>query len=180
MRAVPAGDNMAQHAYTVRRSFLIPLGVDVLLLLCLFVLSLVQGSATERLVFGIFFFPALYLLLEGILRRVTLDEGGIAVRKLGRAKGVSWDQVNHVGLLALHKKVYLLLTTGKGLFIISNAYGDFSSLAQEIVSRVDPARVEEEVRLQATSSPSAVAPIVMAWVAGLFMVGILLMKVWLQ
>src|SRR5512133_470025 len=73
MRAVPAGDNMAQHVYTVKRSFLVPLGVDVLLLLCLFVLSLLTGSATERLVFGIFFFPAQYLLLEGILRRVTLD-----------------------------------------------------------------------------------------------------------
>ena len=37
-------------------------------------------------------------------------------------------------------------------------------------------RVEEEVRLQAGRSPSGIAHIVMAWIAAVFMVGIILIK----
>jgi hypothetical protein len=170
---------MTQHVYTIRRAFLIPLGVDSVLLLCLFVLSLLQGLTTERLVFGLFFIPALYVFLECVFRRVTVDEGGLAIRKLWREKKFVWNDINHIGCLSLHKKTYILLTTGKGLFIISNAYGEFFSLTEEILSRVDPVRVEEDVRTQAGRYPSGFAPIAMAWVAAAFMVGIIVMKVWL-
>ena len=168
---------MSQHVYTIRRAFLIPLGVDAFLLFCLFVISLLpQGSTTERLVFAIFFFPSLYLFLESLFRRVTVDEGGIAIRRLWREKGIPWEGITHVGGLSLHKKVYILLTTVKGFFIVSNAYGGFSDLAEEIVSHVDLTKVEEEVRLQAGRSPSGIAHIVMAWIAAVFMVGIILFK----
>jgi len=168
---------MPQHVYTIRRAFLIPLGVDAFLLFCLFVISLLpQGSKTERLVFAIFFFPSLYLFLESFFRRVTVDEGGIVLRRLWREKGIPWEGITHVGGLSLHKKVYILLTTVRGFFIISNAYRGFSDLVEEIVSHVDLTRVEEEARLQAGRSPSGIAHIVMAWIAAVFMVGIILIK----
>jgi hypothetical protein len=168
---------MSQHVYTIRRAFLIPLGVDAFLLFCLFVISLLpQGSTTERLVFAIFFFPSCYLFLESLFRRVTVDDGGIVLRRLWREKRVPWGGITHVGGLSLHKKVYILLTTVKGFFIVSNAYGGFSDLAEEIVSHVDLTRVEEEVRIQAGRSPSGIAHIVMAWIAAVFMVGIILIK----
>ena len=168
---------MSQHVYTIRRAFLIPLGVDAFLLLCLFVISwLPQGSTTERLVFAFFFFPSGYLFLECFFRRVTVDDGGIVLRRLWREKGVSWEEITHVGGLSLHKKVYILLTTVKGFFIVSNTYGGFPELTEEIVSHVDLTKVEEEVRLQAGRSPSGIAHIVMAWIAAVFMVGIILIK----
>jgi hypothetical protein len=168
---------MSQRVYTIRRAFLIPLGVDALLLFCLFALSLSSpGSMTERLVFAIFFFPSLYLFLECLFRRVTVDERGIALRRLWREKRVSWEEITHIGGLSLHKKVYLLLTTVKGFLIVSNAYGEFSDLAAEIVSHVDLTNVEEEVRLLAMRSPSGVAHIAMAWIAAVFMVGVILIK----
>jgi hypothetical protein len=170
---------MAQHVYTIRKAFLFPLGVDSVLLLCLFVLSLLQGSTTERLVFGLFFIPALYMFLECIFRRVTVDEEGIAIRKLWREKRFVWKDINHIGGLNLHKKIYILISTSKGFFIVSNAYGDFTLLTEGIVSRVDPARVEEDVRTQAGRYPSGIAHIVMAWVAAAFMAGIIVMKIWL-
>jgi tetrahydromethanopterin S-methyltransferase subunit F len=168
---------MSQHVYTIRRAFLIPLSVDAVLLFCLFVISLLpQGSTTERLVFAIFFFPSLYLFLESLFRRVTVDEGGITIRRLWGEKGIPWEGITHVGGLSLHKKVYILLTTVKGFFIVSNAYGRFSDLAEEIVSHVDLTKVEEEARLQAGRSSSGIAHIVMAWIAAVFMVGIILIK----
>ncbi len=168
---------MSQRIYTIRRAFLIPLGVDVFLLCALFVISMLpQGSATERLVFAIFFVPSLYVFSECFLRRVTVDENGVAIRKLLREKRVPWEGITSVGSLSVHKKVYLLLTTVKGFFIISNAYGGFSDLVEEIVSHVDSDRVEEEVRLQAGRSRSGIAHTALAWTASVFMVGIILMK----
>jgi hypothetical protein len=173
----PRGENMLQHVYTIRRAFLIPLGVDAFLLFCLFALSLSsQGSTTETLVFAFFFFPSLYLFLECFFRRVTVDEGGIVLRRFWREKRAPWEGITHVGGLSLHKKVYILLTTVNGLFIVSNAYGRFSDLAAKIVSRVDLANVEEEVRLLAELAPSGIAHIAMAWIAAVFMVGIILIK----
>jgi hypothetical protein len=168
---------MSQHVYKIRRAFLIPLGIDAFLLFCLFIISLLpQGSTTERLVFAFFFFPSCYLFLECFFRRVTVDDGGIVLRRLWREKGVPWEGITHIGGLSLHKKVYILLTTVRGFFIVSNAYEGFSELTEEIVSHVDPTRVEEEVRLQAGRSPSGIAHIAMAWIAAVFMVGIILIK----
>jgi hypothetical protein len=168
---------MSQRVYTIRRAFLIPLGIDALLLFGLFLISLLpQGSTTERLVFAFFFFPSGYLFLECFFRRVTVDDGGIALRRLWREKGVPWEGITHIGGLSLHKKVYLLLTTVRGFFIVSNAYEGFAELTQEIVSHVDPDRVEEEVLRQAGSSASGIAHIAMAWIAAVFMAGIILIK----
>lgn len=168
---------MSQYVHTIRRAFLLPLGIDAVLLLCLLIISLLpQGSTTERLVFAIFFFPSAYLFLECIFRRVTVDDGGIALRRLWGEKRVSWEGVTHIGGLSLHKKAYLLLTTVKGFFIVSSAYEGFSALTEEIVSRVDPSRVEEEVRQQAGRLPSGIAHVAMAWIAAVFMIGIVLIK----
>jgi hypothetical protein len=168
---------MSQRIYRIRKAFLVPLGVDAFLLCVLFVISmLMQGSATERLVFAIFFVPSLYVFFACLLRRVTVDGERIVIRKLLREKGVSWEGITHVGGLSMHNKVYLLLTTVNGFFIISNAYGGFSDLTAEIVSRVDRTRVEEEVRLQAGRSPSGIVHAALAWTAALFMVGIILIK----
>jgi hypothetical protein len=47
---------------------------------------------------------------------------------------------------------------------------------EEIVSRVDRTKVEEEVRLQAGRSPSGIVHTALAWTAAAFMVGIILIK----
>jgi hypothetical protein len=169
---------MSQHVYRIRRAFLIPLGVDTVLLFCLFVISLMpQGSATERLVFAFFFFPSGYLFLECLFRRVMLDDEGIVLRRLWRKKRVPWEDITHVGGLSIRKKIYILLTTVKGFFIVSNAYEGFPDLTEGIVSHVDPTKVEEEVHLQAGRSPLGVPHIVMAWIAAVFMIGIILIKI---
>lgn len=174
---LPSGKEMLPHSYRIRKAFVVPLGVDAFLLCVLFVLSMLpQGTATERLVFAIFFVPALYIFSESLLRRVTLDDGGIVIRKLLGEKRVPWEGITHVGGLRMHRKAYLLLTTVNGFMIISNAYEGFSGLVEEIVSRIDRARVEEDVLLQAGSSPSGIVHSALAWTAAVFMVGIILIK----
>jgi hypothetical protein len=105
-----------------------------------------------------------------------VDDEGVALRRLWKEKRVPWEGITHIGGLSLHKKVYLLLTTVRGFFIVSNAYEGFPELTEEVVSHVDPDRVEEEVRRQAGCSPSGIAHIAMAWIAAVFMAGIILIK----
>ena len=169
---------MPQRVYTIRRAFVIPLGVDAFLLMCLLAISLLlKGDSTEKLVFAILFLPTLYFFLECLARRLIVAKEGLSIRKLWRKKAVSWEEITHVGCLNLHKKVYLLLTTVKGIFIVSNAYEEFAALAEEIVESVGLEKVEEEVRLQSGRSRVGIANIVSAWVAAALMVGIILMKI---
>jgi hypothetical protein len=168
---------MAQRHYTIRRAFLIVLGLDTLLLFCLFMISLVvKGNTMERLVLTLFFLPALVLFLECLFRRVTVIEEGLVIRKLGRNKALLWDEITRVGYLILHRKVYLLLTTVKGFFVISSAFEGFPSLVEDLVARVEPDRVEQDVRLQAGRSLKGVSNIVAAWVAAVLMMAMILVK----
>ncbi len=168
---------MAERHYTIRRAYLIVLGLDAFLLLGLFLISLfMKGNVTEKFVLIIFFLPALVLFLECLFRRVTVVEEGLAIRKLGRNKTLLWDEITRVGYLILHRKVYLLLTTVKGFFVISNAFEGFPGLIEEVVARVEPDRVEQDVHLQAGRSLKGGAHIVAAWVAAVLMIAMILIK----
>jgi hypothetical protein len=168
---------MARRHYMIRRAFLMVIGLDAFLLFCLFMVSLVKKENTmENLVLMLFFLPTLVLFLECLLRRVTVVEEGLVIRKLGRNKALLWDEITRVGYLILHRKVYLLLTTVKGFFVISNAFEGFPRLVEDLVAHVEPDRVEQDVRLQAGRSLKGVANIVAAWVAAALMTVMILMK----
>jgi len=168
---------MAQRHYTIRRAFSVVLGLDALLLFALFVISLVmKGDAVERLVLALFFLPTLVLFVECLLRRVTVAQEGLVIRKLGRSKALLWDEITRVGYLILNKKVYLLLTTVKGFFIVSNAFEGFPDLVEDVVARVEPDRVDPDVLLQAGRSLTGVANIAAAWVAAALMAVMVIMK----
>lgn len=168
---------MAERHYTIRRVFLIVIGLNAFLLLCLFLISLLQkGTSMEKFILLLFFLPALLLFGECLFRRVAVSEGGLAIRRLGRNKTLLWDEITRVGYLVLRKKVYLLLTTVKGFFVISNAYEGFPRLVEQIVAHVEPDRVEQEAREQTGRSLQGVAHVVTAGVAALLMIGMILMK----
>jgi hypothetical protein len=168
---------MARRHYMIRRAFLMVIGLDAFLLFCLFMVSLVKKENTmENLILMLFFLLTLVLFLECLLRRVTVVEEGLVIRKLGRNKALLWDEITRVGYLILHRKVYLLLTTVKGFFVISNAFEGFPRLVEDLAAHVEPDRVEQDVRLQAGRSLKGIANIVAAWVAAVLMTVMILMK----
>jgi hypothetical protein len=168
---------MARRHYMIRRAFLMVIGLDAFLLFCLFMVSLVKKENTmENLILMLFFLLTLVLFLECLLRRVTVVEEGLVIRKLGRNKALLWDEITRVGYLILHRKVYLLLTTVKGFFVISNAFEGFPRLVEDLVAHVEPDRVEQDVRQQAGRSLQGIANIVAAWVAAVLMMAMILMK----
>jgi hypothetical protein len=168
---------MSQHNYTIKRALLIVLGLDAFLLFGLILIALLlKGDAMEKLVFTIFFLPAFFLFLECFFRRITVTEEELIIRKFGRSKVFPWEEITQVGCLTVRRKVYLLLTTVKGLFIVSNAFGGFVKLVEEILARVEAEKIEEGVRPQAASAGAGIAAVVPAWVAAGFMMVMILLK----
>lgn len=169
---------MVRCYYTIRKALLVILGLNAFLLFCLFLISLfTNGNAMEKFILILFLLPAVVLFIECLLRRITVTEEGLVMRKLGRHHQLSWDDITRVGYLILHRKAYLLLTTVKGFFVISNAYEGFSNLVTEVVTHVQPERVEQDVHPQAGLSLKGNNTIIAAWFAAALMMAMIFIKI---
>jgi hypothetical protein len=168
---------MSQRIYTIRKAFLIPFTVDVVLLFVLLVISLFLGGApAEKGVLAVIFLPMFLIFLEARFRSVFVGDRGIRLKKFLRTKDVDWEDITHVGALIIRNKVYLLLTTVKGFFILSNAYEKFPLLIRDIVEHTGQEKVEEEVRGQMEHPPVSWENVIAAWIAAAVIAGIIFMK----
>lgn len=170
---------MAEATYRIRKSFLIPLGIDVLLLFVLLVLSLVyKGSGTERTFLALFSIGSLLIFLEAQNRKITISDSGIALKKLLKLRDLLWSDITHVGSLKVRSRVYILLTTKKGFHIISNAYDSFGALAGDIIRHLDTEKieVEAEAREQMEKPTQNISDLVAVWIAAVVLIVILYMK----
>jgi hypothetical protein len=141
---------------------------------------LTPGAATERLIFALFFIPAFVFFLESLSRRVAVAEEGLAIRKWARTKAFPWSDITRVDCLTVHRKVYLLLTTLGGLFIVSNAVGGFSMLVEQIAARVPAERIEKDVLPQAAAAGAGGAVLIPAWIAAVMLSAMIAMKLLTQ
>ena len=132
---------MYQNVYRIRRSFLFPFFVDFILLFFLLLLSyFMGGSKLERILLTAIFIPVLYVLFESSFRMVQTGDQGVMIRKFMRKKELRWEDITHIGALILRSRAYLLLTTVKGFYILSNAYEKFSHLVADLASHMDNER----------------------------------------
>lgn len=168
---------MYQNVYRIRRSFLVPFFVDFILLFFLLLLSyFLGGSNLERILLTIIFIPVLYVLFESSFRMVQTGDQGIMIRKFMRKKELRWEDITHIGALILRKRIYLLLTTVKGFYILSNAYEKFSTLVSDLVGHMDNEKVEEEVKRQMEHPAKNMSDIIMTWFTAMVLAGIIIIK----
>lgn len=168
---------MTAQLFKIRRELLLPFGICAGGLLCLLVLALlVKGSGLERILLAAITLITVALFLIARNRRITITDQGIVIRKFFKIKEINRDDINHVGCVILRKKVYLLLTTTKGFFILSNAYEDFSALIRSIVEQVGPEKVEEEVRALGGSPDRNRADVISLWFAVVVIFGLIILK----
>ena len=170
---------MSETSYRIRKSFLVPLGIDVLLLLILLVLSLTfKGSGVERAFLAVVCGLSLLILIEAFNRQVTISAGGITLKKFMKLRELLWSDITHVGCLKLRSRVYILLTTKKGFHIISNAYDSFSALVGEIIRHLDGGKIEieAEAREQIENPTRNISDLVAVWVAAVVLLVIIYMK----
>jgi hypothetical protein len=168
---------MYRNIYSIRRSFIIPYSIVVFLFIVLLLLSLFwKGYQLERVLLAVLIMPVLYVFLESLFRRVKTGDQGIMIVKLLRKKELSWQDITHIGAVILRKKVYLLLTTVKGFYILSYAYENFPTLVRDIVDHMDKEKVEDDVRKQVEHPVKNVSDIIMTWFTALILIGIIMMK----
>ncbi len=168
---------MNQQVFRIRNLFLIPLGIDILLLLALLMVSLFyKGSPTERMVLTIILIPAALIFIESFSRRVTADENGITIKKFLRVKSLQWHEITHLGLMVMRSKAYFLLTTTKGYYVLSNAYEKYEEMIRHISSHLDSEKVEENVPAQIAAPMKNVSDFIGAWIALIVLTGIVVIK----
>ncbi len=152
--------------------------LDSVFLLVLLIISIVDKKLPlETIVLAIICVPALYIFLESAARRTTIGEDGITIRKLFRGKRLQWDHITNVDAMAVHKKVYLLLTTKRGFHALANSHGDFTSLVKDVVRHVDQEKVEEYVTNIIEHPVKRISDIVSAWIASVILLGAIILKI---
>ena len=169
---------MDTHRYKIKRPFVIPFVLAVFLLVILLFMSLLhRRSAAETVVLTIFLCAALPVLGEMFYSLVTTNASGLTIRKFLRTRAIPWENINQVGLVMVRRKTYLLLTTRRGFYILSSAYGDFPRLVRDITDQVPFDRVDAEVRQQLEEGPLVNRGDVLSiWLAVILMIGLIVMK----
>ena len=168
---------MSTRIYTVNRALVLPLALDALLLLAVFILTFLrQGTATERFLLLAALIPMALIAIESSLRKVEASDAGLALTKFFKRRALNWADITHVGALAVRKKVFLVLTTTKGFHVLSNAYGRFGDLVRDVTDHVEAERVEEGARDILEGSAVNRSNIYAAWLAAILLVVVIAMK----
>jgi hypothetical protein len=170
---------MPEISHRIKKAFLVPLSIDVALLLLLLVLSWVTGtSSLERGVLCVLFLTALLVLAEAGKRAITIVTDGLRIRKFFKIKELLRSDITHIGCMIVRSRVYLLLTTKKGFYVISNAYERFPELIRALIELIPPetVEIEEEVRAQIDRPVHNRSDLIAAWVAAAVLTGIVCLK----
>jgi hypothetical protein len=169
---------MVEKEYKIRRAFLVPLIILVVLLLLLTIVSIIKSSGKwEIIIVPVFFVASLAALIDMIKRKIFINDQGMKIKNVFRVKEFDWQEITHLAVVILKKKIYFLLTTTKGFYIFSNLFENHAQLVQLIDEKIGEDKVEMEVKTYLDHPVERLAPIVMSWVAAGIIVGVIFIKI---
>lgn len=169
----PEKDGKAE-SFGTRPAFLIPLAVDLLLAFTLLVLTFSSdGMSLETVVLLVIFVVLFAMLVFSSRRKATIEPSGIVVRGLLGAKKLGWEDIANVDALVLNKRVYLLFTTTRGFYTLSNNLSDFSTIVSRVIDYAGEDKIEPAARKALENVPQRVSDIVLLWTAACVMIGML-------
>jgi hypothetical protein len=152
--------------FSIRRSFLFPLGLLLVLTGVLFVVVLLRGEPKAKLfILGFIMLPVVILFVESVFRRTVLSADGVVVFKLLRKQELKFAEMTAVETVRVRKRVFLTLCAGDDFLIISNAYANFPELVQALLARVPAAAITEETRQMAAAPPVKSTDVISCWLA---------------
>lgn len=165
---------MDNEVYVIRRGFLIPLGLLLFQSLALFVICLVKGEPTAKIVIlGAMIVPIAGLFVESAWRRVVVEESGVTIFKVLRKKTLRFSELTAVDTVQVRKRAFLTLSTEEDFLILSNAYASFPALVHGLLKRSPAAVISAETRHMAQNPPVKSSDIVSCWVGVLLLTLIL-------
>jgi hypothetical protein len=169
---------MSENVYKIRRALLIPLMIIVALLLVLFLISLLNNSQSwEIIVLAILFFCSLFAGVHMAGKKIIVNTQGLKIINVFRRKEVSLAEITHLGVVVLQKKVYFLLTTTNGFYILSNLFENHALLIRSLVNKLGEEKVEVEVKKYLEHPLERLALIVASWVAVGIIIATIILRV---
>ena len=162
------------QTFSIRKSFLIPLGLLLAQCAILFFLTLVQGQPVAKtIILGFIILPVAVLFMESFSRRAVVNDEKVTVFKFLRRKILKFSEITSVETVMVRKRAFLTLCAGDDFLILSNAYADFPAMVDALLSRVPPDAVSEETRVMATAPPAKSTDVVSCWLGVLLLAFIL-------
>ncbi len=157
---------MEPSIHTIRKSFLLPMGLVVVFSIVLLATTLYLGLPTAKVVIlSAFLLPVCLLFAESSRRRVTVGDEGIEVRKLFRHKRLSYAELTDVDTIQMRKRVFVSLSSEDDFVILSNSYDRFGELLKAIIDRVPDSIVSDKAKQLAAVPPKKCSDIFSAWLA---------------
>ncbi len=168
---------MDKTSFTIRKNFLLPLGLVVLLTLALLISCVALGlPPAKTIILGAFLLPVIILFAESNRRRVTIDDQGVQIDKLFRSKRLRYTELTSIDTVRVRKRAFVSLSSEEDFVIFSNSYADFGRLLKLLLEKAPQPVISEETRQLAEDPPEKSSDIFSAWLA----VGILLLILYVQ
>lgn len=157
---------MASSTYSIRKKFLIPLGLIVLLSFILLVSALFLHLPTAKIIIlGAFLLPICIVFAECSLRKASIDNDAIRINKLFRSKRLSYAEITAIDTIQVRKRVFISVSSENDLIILSNSYDHFGSLLKQLAAKVPESVVSDETWQIVEKPPQKCSDIFSAWLA---------------
>lgn len=153
-------------SFVIRRAFLVPLGLLLLLALSLLAVIVNQGQPTSKIVIlGLITLPIAILFLESLYRRAFIDAQGVTVAKFLRKKTIAFADITAIDTLLVRKRAFVTLSTEGHFLIFSNAYANFPTLVRTLLLHIPERMVSAETRQMAKAPPVKSTDVISCWLA---------------
>lgn len=152
------------QTYRIRNSFLLPLGLVIVLSLALTAIVIIQEQpAVKLLVVGCALLPLGYLFFECSVRRIEIDDAGLRMIRLGRVRAFTWNEITAVETVRVRQRAFVTINAGDDFLIIANMYAGFDRLLNSVLGQVPPATISAETHALAQAPPVKHSDIIILW-----------------
>ncbi len=153
-------------SYSIRKGFLIPMGITVILGVALLLIGMYAQMPSGRLyLLAAFMVPAVLIFIESSRRKVHIGADRILMEKTLGTKEIKFTDLASVDAVSVRKRVFISLTTEDTFMIISNSYERFDELVRQLVDLVPESAISAEARQMAADPPLKCSDIFSAWLA---------------
>ena len=157
---------MEPSIYTIRKNFLFPLGLVVLLSFILLCSALFLRLPTAKIVIlGVFLVPVCIIFAESLFRKVHVAKDAIEVNKLFRSKRLNYTELTAIDTIQVRKRAFVSLSSENDFMIISNSYNHFGMMLRQLLENVPDNVVSDELRNLAETPPKKCSDVFSAWLA---------------
>ena len=165
-----------QRTFVIRRAFVIPMGLLIVLTATLLVVCLLQGQPLAKIIIlGGLIMPMAVLFVESAFRRLVVDTEGVTAYRPFRQRRMCFADVTSLESVRVRNRVFMTLVAGDDDFlIISNSYGNFPALLTSLIGSVPEGTVTDETKQLAERPPLRQADVFTAWFAVIVLAYVLL------